>query len=282
MKTAKKYLKIVLVLVFCISILQTSCVQKRNVTIGGGQSSSNPKLASLPGSENQTFTVNGVKFTMIGVQGGTFTMGATSEQGSDAKDDEKPAHQVTLSDFSIGQTEVTQELWEAVMGSNPSYKKGSNLPVEEVSWNDCQEFIKKLNQLTGKNFRLPTEAEWEFAARGGVKSQGFKYSGSNNIGDVAWYDDNSSRQTHDVATKQPNELGIYNMSGNVEEWCQDWYGENYYVSSPSSNPQGPTFGSDRVFRGGSWDDGAGFCRVADRDYYSAVIRDFDVGLRLAL
>ena len=185
-----------------------------------------------------TFTVNGVTFTMIAVEGGTFQMGATSEQGSDAESDEKPVHSVTLSDYCIGETEVTQELWEAVMGSNPSGFSGyPQRPVEKVSWNDCQEFITKLNQLTGKNFRLPTEAEWEYAARGGNKSQGYKYSGSNTIDNVAWYYSNSASRTHDVKTKSPNELGIYDMSGNVWEWCYDWYGS--YSSGSQTNPTGP-------------------------------------------
>lgn len=175
---------------------------------------------------------------MVAVEGGTFTMGATSEQGSDARDNEKPAHKVTLSDYYIGQTEVTQALWEAVMGSNPSYRRGDNLPVEQVSWDDCQEFIQKLNQLTGKQFRLPTEAEWEYAARGRRKSRGYKYAGGNDIGLVAWYSGNSGYETHLVATKQANELGIYDMSGNVWEWCNDWYGD--YQSSSRSDPQGPS------------------------------------------
>ena len=188
---------------------------------------SQPKhQAAYPSNvETESFSVNGITFKMVKVQGGTFTMGATAEQGGVVTSDEKPAHEVTLSSFSIGQTEVTQELWEAVMGSNPSYWKGSKLPVEQVSWNDCQEFVKKLNALTGQKFRLPSEAEWEYAARGDSQSRGYKYSGSNNIDDVAWYDGNSDK-THAVATKQPNELGIYDMSGNVLEWCQDWYG-NY-------------------------------------------------------
>lgn len=194
----------------------------------------------------QLFTVNGVKFTMIQVEGGLFTMGATPEQGNEADSDEKPAHQVTLSSFMIGQTEVTQELWEAVMGSNPSRFEGAKLPVEQVSWNDCQEFVTKLNALTGQHFRLPTEAEWEYAARDGSKSQGYKYSGSNNLDDVAWYGGNSGGKTHEVATKRANELGIYDMTGNVWELCQDWYGNNYYGSSPSSNPTGPSSGSSRV------------------------------------
>ena len=231
---------------------------------------------------NQTFTVNGVTFTMIAVEGGTFSMGATSEQGSDAFSDESPVHSVTLSDYHIGETEVMQELWQAVMGSNPSLFSGyPQRPVEWVSWNDCQTFIEKLNQLTGKNFRLPTEAEWEYAARGGNKSQGYKYSGSNTIDDVAWYTDNSSsRRTHDVKTKQANELGIYDMSGNVWEWCQDWYGS--YSSGSQTNPTGPSSGSGRVHRGGSWYDGAGGCRVSDRSDYRPGNRSGNLGLRLVL
>ena len=228
---------------------------------------------------NQTFSVNGVQFTMVAVEGGTFTMGATSEQVGDAFDNEKPAHQVTLSDYYIGQTEVTQALWEAVMGSNPSGHKGDNLPVENVSWNDCQEFIQKLNQLTGKQFRLPTEAEWEYAARGGRKSRGYKYAGSNDIGSVAWYWENSGNGTHPVATKQANELGIYDMSGNVWEWCSDWYGD--YQSSSQSDPQGPSSGSNRVSRGGSYFSVARHCRVSRRGLNTPDDRYADLGLRLS-
>lgn len=187
---------------------------------------------------------------MVYVSGGTFTMGGTSEQGSDAESDEKPTHNVTLSSYYICKYEVTQALWRAVMGSNPSYFKGDNLPVECVSWNDCQTFINRLNSYTGRNFRLPTEAEWEFAARGGNYSRHYKYSGSNYIGDVAWYDNNSGNRTHPVGTKQPNELGLYDMSGNVYEWCSDWYGS--YSSYSQSDPTGPNSGSGRVERGGSW------------------------------
>ena len=218
-----------------------------------------------------TFTVNGVSFKMVSVEGGTFQMGST-----DGDDYEKPVHNVTLSSYSIGETEVTQALWTAVMGTNPSYFKGDNLPVEKVTWNDCQTFITKLNQLTGNSFRLPTEAEWEFAAKGGTKSKGYTYSGSNTIGDVAWYADNSSR-THPVATKQANELGIYDMSGNVYEWCQDWLGD--YRRSAQSNPTGPTSGSSRVLRGGSWIDGAG---TAYRLSSNPDCSFRDLGLRLAL
>ena len=230
---------------------------------------------------NSIITVNGVSFTMIAVEGGTFQMGATSEQGSDAYYSESPVHSVTLSSYYIGETEVTQELWEAVMGSNPSYFSGyPQRPVEYVSWNDCQTFISKLNELTGKNFRLPTEAEWEYAARGGNKSQGYKYSGSNTIGNVAWYDGNSSSKPHDVKTKQANELGIYDMSGNVWEWCQDWYG--IYRSGSQTNPTGPTSGSNRVCRGGSWYRDAMYCRVSFRDADSPGGTFSNLGLRLSL
>ena len=217
---------------------------------------------------------------MVYVEGGTFMMGATSEQGSDAYDREKPAHQVTLSSFSIGRYEVTQEEWKAVMGSNPSYFKGKKLPVEKVSWDDCQKFIRKLNQLTGKQFRLPTEAEWEYASRGGSKSRGYKYAGGNDLGSVAWYNGNSGGKTHDVGQKQPNELGLYDMSGNVWEWCQDWYGD--YSSSFQTNPTGSSSGSYRVYRGGSWSDLARFCRVSYRDGDAPGFRIYDLGLRLAL
>lgn len=228
---------------------------------------------------NHTFTVNGVQFTMVEVGGGTFTMGATSEQGSDAWDEETPAHQVTLSDYYIGQTEVTQALWEAVMGSNPSDHRGDNLPVEQVSWDDCQVFILELNQLTGKQFRLPTEAEWEYAARGGRKSRGYKYAGGNNIDSVAWCDGNSGNETHPVATKQANELGIYDMSGNVLEWCSDWCGD--YTSSSQSDPQGPSSGLYRVIRGGCYYNFARNCRVSYRISNTLDYRSGYLGLRLS-
>ena len=234
----------------------------------------------ISSSETTTYTVNGVSFDMVLVKGGTFAMGATSEQGSDAYSDEKPTHHVTLSDYMIGKTEVTQELWQAVMGNNPSYYKGDNLPVENVSWNDCREFIKKLNSLTGLNFRLPTEAEWEYAARGGNKSKGYKYSGSNDLGSVAWYDSNSSSKTHAVATKSPNELGLYDMSGNVYEWCSDWYGD--YSSGSQTNHKGPSSGSNRVIRGGAWLISVRYCRVSNREDCDPGLTDYYQGLRLAL
>ena len=226
----------------------------------GKKGASNGKSKYTP--EILRFVVEGVSFDMVEVRGGTFRMGATSEQGSDADSDDKPVHSVTLSGYYIGKTEVTQALWKAVMGSNPSEFKGDDLPVENVSWYDCQEFIRELNALTGQNFRLPTEAEWEFACRGGNNSRGYKYSGSNYIDNVAWYDGNSGDNTHSVATKLPNELGIYDMSGNVWEWCADWYGD--YSSGAQINPKGPYDGSGRVYRGGCWYFNVGNCRSSDR------------------
>ena len=232
--------------------------------------------------EDLTFTVNGVSFTMKPVEGGTFQMGATSEQGRDADSDEKPVHSVTLSTFMMGETEVTQALWQAVMGDNPSSFKGENLPVERVSWNDCQEFIRKLNQMTGKNFRLPTEAEWEYAARGGKMSRGFKYAGSNTVDDVALhYSFNYIGHQNTVKSKSPNELGLYDMSGNVCEWCSDWYGK--YSGSAQTNPQGASSNRNRVLRGGSWYQIAGDCRVSCRYKLNPIARRGGyVGFRLAL
>ena len=230
-------------------------------------------------AKERTFTVGGVPFKMIRVEGGSFMMGSP-DNDSDAFDGEKPQHKVTLSDYYIGDTQVTQVLWKAVMGDNPSTWKGDSLPVEQVSWEDCQEFIKQLNKKTGKKFRLPTEAEWEYAARGGRKSKGFKYAGSNNIGDVAWFYGNAGSKTHPVKKKNANELGLYDMSGNVCEWCQDWYGT--YSSSSQSDPVGPSSGSCRVLRGGGWDFNARPCRVARRGSFSPDGRYSFIGFRLAL
>ena len=232
------------------------------------------------GFSNQTITVNGVSFEMVYVEGSTFDMGATTEQGSDAYSGEKPVHSVTLSDYYIGKCEVTQDLWEAVMGSNPSNFKGAQNPVEQVSWNDCQEFISRLNRLTGRTFRLPTEAEWEYAARGGNKSRHYKYSGSDNIDDVAWYYNNSGKKTRAVGTKTANELGIYDMSGNVWEWCSDWYGG--YSAGAQTNPQGPSSGSFRVLRGGGWSGNAWLCRVSNRFNIDPSSSRSNDGLRLVL
>ena len=217
---------------------------------------------------------------MVKVEGSTFTMGATPEQGNDAYEYERPAHQVTLSDYYIGRYEVTQKEWQAVMGDNPSKFYGDNLPVDYVSWNDCQDFINKLNQLTGLKFRLPTEAEWEFAARGGKQSKSYKYSGSDNAKNIAWYEKNSGSKPHQVGTKEPNELGIYDMSGNVGEWCGDWYGR--YSSSAQTNPTGPSSGSARVLRGGSWYLYASNCRVSFRGSGDPLGRFYASGFRVVL
>ena len=269
-----------------ISAIGSGCAFTRTCTssmfnVGESGYMAIPSETSHNGWRNGLYVkAAGVEIAMLPVEGGTFTMGATSEQGSDAESDESPTHSVTLSSFMIGKYEVTQALWKAVMGSNPSYFSGDDLPVEEVSWEACQTFIKKLNGLTGKNFRLPTEAEWEYAARGGNRSQGYKYSGSDNIDDVAWYTSNSSSKTHAVGTKQPNELGLYDMSGNVWEWCSDWYGD--YSSSSQTNPTGATSGSNRVIRGGGWSYYACCCRVSFRDCYTPGNTGYNLGLRLVL
>ena len=241
---------------------------------------------------------------MVKVEGGTFTMGATAEQGSDYDSDELPTHQVTLSDYYIGKYEVTQQLWEYVMsysgtcadgssmsayasdvwlGSDPSssYGVGDYYPAYYVSYYDIVDiFLPRLNKITGRTYRLPTEAEWEFAARGGKQSKGYKYSGSDNIGVVAWYTGNSGGKTHQVGTKEPNELGIYDMSGNVWEWCGDWYGS--YSSSAQTNPTGPSSGSSRVLRGGGWISSARSCRVSNRNYPDPSFRNHDYGFRVVL
>ena len=256
-----------------------------SVVISEGKTTTlNATLSKLSTTTATTATTTAQAATpnieMVFVKGGTFTMGATAEQGSDASSNEKPTHSVKLSDFYIGKYEVTQAQWKAVMGTNPSNWKGDNLPVENVSWNDIQEFIKKLNAQTGKKYRLPTEAEWEYAARGGNLSKGYKYSGSNSISNIAWYDANSNKMTHIVGQKSPNELGIYDMSGNVWEWCQDWLGN--YNSSFQTNPTGPSSGSYRVLRGGSWSYIARTCRVSIRGYSKPADRYNRHGFRLAL
>ena len=257
----------------------------QSVVISEGKTTTlNATLSKLATTTTTTATTTAQAATpnieMVFVKGGTFTMGATAEQGSDASSNEKPTHSVKLSDFYIGKYEVTQAQWKAVMGTNPSNWKGDNLPVENVSWNDVQEFISKLNAQTGKKYRLPTEAEWEYAARGGNQSKGYKYSGSNSISNIAWYDANSNKMTHIVGQKSPNELGIYDMSGNVWEWCQDWLGN--YSSSFQTNPIGPSSGSYRVLRGGSWSYIARTCRVSIRGYSKPVDRYNRHGFRLAL
>ena len=221
----------------------------------------------------------GVSYQLNYIEGGTFQMGSND---TDAPD-QGPVHTVTVGSFFLGETEVTQALWNSVMGNNQSEWQGEEFPVEKISWEDCQKFIRKLNKLTGKNFRLPTEAEWEYAARGGNNNHGYSYySGSNTINDVAWYDGNSENRTHEVKRKLPNALGLYDMCGNVWEWCDDWYGSNYYNDSPSVNPKGPQNGTARVLRGGSWCIGQWNCRVPFRGFYNPDIVSNEFGFRLAL
>ena len=270
---------------------------KKSVTISEGQTMSisgtlasntafssngyaSSSSVSSGGNEISIPVKNGITIDMVKVEAGTFMMGATSEM-QNPFDDEKPVHQVILTNnYYMGKYEVTQALWQEVMGSNPSYFKGDDLPVEQVSWDDCQEFIGKLNSMTGRKFRLPTEAEWEYAARGGKKSRGYQFSGSSNISDVAWYTDNSGSKTHPVGMKQSNELGLYDMTGNVWEWCQDWYGS--YVSSSQTNPTGDVSGPRRVGRGGSWYYNARFCRSSFRYRDDPDRRIYFLGLRLVL
>jgi len=261
------------------------------VILAAGANGAPAKVKVLPANTAPPQTA--ARIDMVFVQGGTFTMGCTPEQGNDCLDSEKPAHRVTVSDFYIAKYEVTQGLWEDVMGYNPSYFRGhDNLPVEQVSWDEIREFIKKLNAKTGRKYRLPTEAEWEYAARGGNKSKGYKYPGSNNIGDVAWYWNNSDRSVHPkifyddegkvddkkttapVGTKQANELGIHDMAGNVMEWVSDWASdwsneEYYYDLSPENNPTGParplTDSRERINRGCCFACNAKNSRVSSRN-----------------
>jgi len=213
-----------------------------NIKIGIRKKDGDPLFHIMP-KKKKIFT----EPSMVLVEGGTFIMGS-NYWGYD----EEPEHAVTVNSFYIGKYEVTQKEWKEIMGYNPCLFKGDDLPIEQVSWNEIQEFLKELNENTGKNYRLPTEAEWEYASQGGNKSEGYMYSGSNNIEDVAWYSGNSDNKTHPVGTKLPNELGIYDMSGNVSEWCNDWYAVAYYRESPNNNPQGPPTGDSRTFRNGSY------------------------------
>ncbi|MBW6511260.1 MAG: formylglycine-generating enzyme family protein [Desulfuromonadaceae bacterium] len=231
-----------------------------------------PVAAGATGGKSFTDPTTGMEFVLV--KGGCFQMG--SNKGDS---DEKPVHEVCVDDFYMGKYEVTQGQWQKVTGSNPAHvKKGNNYPVEKVSWNDVQGYLRQLNQRSGKTFRLPTEAEWEYAARSGGKSE--KYSGSNDVDAVAWYNGNSGNQTHPVGQKQPNGLGLYDMSGNVWEWCQDWYDSGYYTKSPRQNPQGPSGGSFRVERGGGWNNGPRGVRSAYRIRSSPGNRSNYLGFRL--
>ena len=240
---------------------------------------------SLYTQNNYEESVSGVNIKMIYVEGGTFTMGCTSEQGDDCRENEKPAHKVSLSGFYIGKYPVTNQEFEAVMGSSPSRIKGCpDCPVENVNWFEAQEFIEKLNEITGKKYRLPTEAEWEYSARGGVSAtinnrQSYKYSGSNNIDEVAWYQSSKESRINPVGLKKPNKPGIYDMSGNVWEWCSDWYGE--YTPKPKTNPTGVERSRFKVLRGGSWIVTENNCRVSARHRYFPNTKTYDFGFRIA-
>lgn len=225
------------------------------------------------------YYVGDICFNMRQVEGGVFMMGTTDPYHNKIVENSEPRHEVRLSSFQLSETEVTQELWQAVMGSNPSVSKGDKKPVENVSWDDCQAFIEKLNELTGKQFRLPTEAEWEYAAAGGNKSREYKFSGSNNEEKVAWHRENSSSSTHDVKTKKANEIGLFDMSGNVWEWCQDWYAENY-KNAGANNPTGPTTGTERVTRGSGCNDT--LQPIQYRGHKKPTDRSGYIGLRIAL
>lgn len=219
---------------------------------------------------------------MVYISGGAFTMGCTTDQGAACGPDETPTQMVTVSDFYLSKYEVTQALWQSVMGDNPSVFAGcAACPVETVSWNAVQEFLSRLNALTGLNYRLPTEAEWEYAARGGKNASTFLYAGSDSPADVAWYSENSGDSTRVVGQKLPNALGIYDLSGNVSEWCLDWYVDDYTNISDNLNPQGPATGSARIRRGGNWNSIATMLRTAGRDASDPGVASDVTGLRLA-
>ena len=245
-------------------------MKKLNILSAGIALFAAATISSCSSISDQEFEINGVKFKMIAVEGGSYKMGNTSKQDENAKENEKAAHKVTVDDFLIGETEVTQDLWFAVMGNNPSFFKNDqgNFPVENVTWNEVQSFITKLNEITGQNFRLPFEAEWEYAAKGGKKFSNKKFAGSDNIEDVAWYTDNSENKTHAVASKKPNELGIYDMSGNVWEWCEDTFGADG--------------GTLSCMRGASFSNNPNALESSFRFVYSIKNHHKMVGFRLAL
>lgn len=239
--------------------------------MGDGTENGEVRTITLPG---------GATMDLVWVAPGSFQMGS-----NDGNPGEKPVHKVTLTKgYWIGKFEVTQKQWQSVMGNNPSHFKGDDLPVECVSWNDCQEFFEKVNSMNpALRVSLPTEAQWAFAARGGTRSLGFEYAGSNNPKEVGWFEENSgglfsSRKTHPVGKKKPNELGLYDMSGNVCEWCQDWYGD--YPSGAVADPTGLSSGDYRVLRGGSWLDNARCCRSANRGGFNPGYRDDILGFRV--
>lgn len=261
---------------------------------GAPSSSSSASSSSRPGSHTDfTEEAWGINMKMIWVEGGDFLMGCTSEQGGDCGNGEKNVRRVTVDGYWIGMCEVTQSQWEKVVGTSVYQQKnkanpqgsmsgvGPDYPMYYVSWDEAMEFCRLLSNKTGKTYTLPTEAQWEYAARGGNKADGTKYAGSNMVDAVAWYTDNSGRSTHPVGTKRGNSLGIYDMSGNVWEWCKDWYSSSY-TSYDTNNPTGPSSGSDRVRRGGSWFNDAWCCRVSDRASSTPSNRAYSLGFRIVL
>lgn len=242
-------------------------------------------------SKDYIETAFGINMKLVYVDGGTFTMGCTSEQSGDCNSDESPTRETTVSSFYIGMLEVTQSQWEKVMGTSiynqmskvrgsKNWGIGSDYPMYYISYGDAKEFCDRLSRQTGKTYRLPTEAEWEFAARGGNKNDGTKYSGGSNADEVAWYIDNGE-SVHTCGTKRPNALGIYDMSGSMWEWCEDWYSDKY-MQYDNNDPKGASSGYGRVLRGGSWCSIVKSCRVARRNYNSPNSRDYDYGFRIVL
>ncbi len=276
--------KVILVGLIILVAAALSAQNKTALIIGNGDDKNDFSPLSKPVAE----TPEGYVF----VEGGTFQMGRT-DSGADS--DESPVHEVTVASFYMKATEVTQGEWKAVMGNNPSYFSGDDLPVANVSWYDAVEYCNALSKKEGRTpvyqisvesvmanwaadgYRLPTEAEWEYASRGGSKSRGYRYAGSNNVDNVGWYRDNSGARTHPVGWKRANELGLYDMIGNVWEWCWDWYGD--YSSGSQTDPRGPASGSSRVLRGGSWGNYARILRLTRRVSNSPVLSGDDLGFR---
>lgn len=269
-------------------------VVKKTVPVDDKTTDNNPNPLDEPFPEVNvykeedaiSFVIGGQTFKMVKVEGGTFTMGFSEDSSKKIKvvfEDEKPAHQVTLNSFYICDTTVTQELWKAVYPTaDISLKKGrENLPKVKISWDDCRRFINRLNAMTGYQFRMPTEAEWEFAAKGGIHSKNFTYAGTDSLSFVGWYHTND-KPIQPVKKLKTNELGIYDMSGNIYEWCADWYAKDYYANSPENNPKGPDEGQYKVIRGGSVFSVAESCRISMRMNLDPKLREAGVGLRLAL
>jgi sulfatase modifying factor 1 len=267
-------------LMLLVALLAASCSFAQENGPDKKSTEKHAAKATVPIEASVAKAIQAIDDEMIAIKGGGFIMGCTNSDDTACYYWEKPDHSVTVSSFSIGKYAITQKQWYAIMGTKPWIKDCDDCPVVNVSWYDAQMFISKLNQLTGKEYRLPTEAEWEFAARGGNNGLGYKFAGANNADAVAWYSKISAHQVHTVGQKKPNELGLYDMSGNVWQWCQDWFDPAYYKSSPVENPDGPRHGSYRVVRGGSWWSDEQDCRNANRDRYPADARDDDVGFRL--